>query len=99
MVVDGLHYYMLASYAVSLALAAFEQPRRRATADITNTGLTLSATALALSGDGRSYAWLGEVLGPRPGAWDAYAARLGCLVPTANGWVGYCDGAASVEES
>ncbi|MBC7237847.1 MAG: hypothetical protein H5T69_18550 [Chloroflexi bacterium] len=70
-----------------------------ATADVYNTGLTLSSSGLAVSGDGRRFQWQGDVLAPRSGAWDAYASRLGCLVPTAQGWAGYYDGAASVEEN
>lgn len=99
MIVNGL-YYMLISYAVPLEVPSGEdRARMHATADIYNTGLTLSSTALAVSGDGREYEWLGDLFSPRAGAWDAYAARLGCLVPTASGWVGYYDGAASVEEN
>jgi len=96
MVVNGL-YCMLASCAVALDVDAADRPRLHATGDVYNTGLTLSATGLAVSGDGRSYTWLGQVLAPRPGAWDAYAARLGCLLPTPSGWLGTYDGAAAVE--
>jgi hypothetical protein len=96
MVSNGL-YYMLISYAVSLAdIPSAERAGMHATGDIYNTGLTLSASALAVSGDGRNYEWLGDVFSPRAGAWDAYAARLGCLVPTANGWQGFYDGSADV---
>lgn len=99
MVVNGL-YYMLISYAMSLDIISPEdRERMHATADIYNTGLTLSSTALAVSGDGRHYQWKGDIFPPRKGAWDAYAARLGCLVPTENGWMGYYDGAASVNEN
>jgi predicted GH43/DUF377 family glycosyl hydrolase len=99
MIVNGL-YYMLISYAMSLDISSPEdRERMHATADIYNTGLTLSSTALAVSGDGRHYEWKGDYFPPRKGAWDAYATRLGCLVPTENGWMGYYDGAASVEEN
>jgi hypothetical protein len=96
MVVNGL-YTMLISYAVSMEVATGHQAQMHATADIYNTGLTLSSTALAVSGDGRNYVWEGDIFPPRAGGWDAYAARLGCLVPTAQGWLGYYDGAAAVE--
>lgn len=98
MVVNGL-YYVLVSYAETVPVPQERRSEMHATADIYNTGLTLSCTGLATSGDGRSFTWEGELLRPRAGAWDAYAARLGCLVPTAHGWVGYYDGAASVEEN
>jgi len=95
MVVNGL-YYMLVSYAARVQVSPENRGKRHATADIYNTGLTLSCTGLALSEDGRHYDWVGDVLMPREGGWDAYAARLGCLVPTEYGWFGYYDGAASV---
>ncbi|MEA3407294.1 MAG: hypothetical protein U9R48_04350 [Chloroflexota bacterium] len=99
MIVNGL-YYMLISYAMSLDITSPEdREKMHATADIYNTGLTLSSTALAVSGDGRHYEWKGDIFPPRQGAWDAYAARLGCLIPTESGWLGYYDGAASVEEN
>ena len=96
MIVNGL-YYMLVSYAVSVEVAPGDRERMHASSDIYNTGLTLSSTGLAVSGDGRTYEWLGDIFPPRPGRWDAYAARLGCLVPSGSGWVGFYDGAASVE--
>ena len=97
--VNGL-WMMLISYAVKLdALTSDQASVAHATADIYNTGLTLSSSALAVSGDGLSYAWQGDIFSPRSGAWDSYAARLGCLAPTEQGWVGFYDGAASVEEN
>ena len=98
MVVNGL-YVMLISYAMTLEVAPGDAGTMHATADIYNTGLTLSSSALATSVDGLHYAWHGDIFAPRPGAWDAYAARLGCLVPTEYGWVGFYDGAASVAEN
>lgn len=98
MIVDGL-YYMLVSYAVTLEQPEAERERLHASGDIYNTGLTLSSSGLATGGDGRHYQWQGDILSPRAGAWDAYAARLGCLVPTAHGWLGFYDGGASVEEN
>lgn len=94
---NGL-YYMLISYAVRMdGLPPEQQARMHATADIYNTGLTLSSSAMAVSQDGIRYEWLGDVFSPRAGAWDAYAARLGCLIPADHGWIGYYDGGASVE--
>ncbi len=96
--VNGL-YTMLVSYATTEPLSEADRERLHATGDIYNTGLTRSCTGLATSGDGKTYAWQGDILLPRPGAWDAYAARLGCLLPTGYGWLGYYDGSASVEEN
>ncbi len=53
-------------------------------------------TSLATSADGLRYAWRGETLAVgSDGAWDAYQARLSCVLPFAGGFVGYYDGAAS----
>lgn len=91
-------YYMLISYAARMeTLSPEQQERMHATADIYNTGLTLSSSAMAVSQDGIKYEWLGDVFPPRAGAWDGYAARLGCVVATEYGWIGYYDGSASVE--
>jgi hypothetical protein len=98
MVVNGL-YIMLVSYAVAVPVAPEERERMHASGDIYNTGLTLSSSGLATSGDGRRFAWQGDVLARRPGQWDAYAARLGCLVPTAQGWFGFYDGSSAVTEN
>lgn len=96
--VNGL-YVMLISYATTEAVSEADRERLHATADVYNTGLTRSCTGLATSGDGKTYTWQRDILLPRPGAWDAYAARLGCLIPTDYGWLGYYDGSASVEEN
>ncbi|HHX64996.1 MAG TPA: hypothetical protein GX702_08935 [Chloroflexi bacterium] len=96
MIVNGM-YYMLISYAMRLDVDESQTERMHATGDIYNTGLTLSSSALAVSGDGLQYEWLGDIFAPRQSGWDGYAARLGCLVPTASGWMGYYDGSASVE--
>ena len=93
MIVNGL-YVMLISVAVTVPVDTSERERMHSSGDIYNTGLTLSSTALAVSGDGQHYEWVGEVFSPRPGAWDGYASRLGCLVPTEHGWLGYYDGSA-----
>jgi hypothetical protein len=53
-------------------------------------------TSLATSADGLRYVWRGETLAVgRGGGWDAYQARLSCVVPFAGAFVGYYDGAGS----
>jgi len=97
--VNGL-YVMLISYAQALGeLTDTQKAELHATADIYNTGLMRSCSALAVSGNGTEYEWLGNVLSPNLSAWDAYAARLGCLLPTEHGWFGYYDGGASVSQN
>lgn len=92
----GPVWYMLLSYARTTQPHAADDAKH-GTADIYNTGLTLSCTALATSLDGRVWTWQGDVLHPtRQGAWDSYAARLVCALPHAGGWLGFYDGAADV---
>ena len=53
-------------------------------------------TYLAESDDGESFRWCGETLAVGvAGAWDAYQARISCVVPFDDGFVAYYDGAAS----
>jgi hypothetical protein len=54
-------------------------------------------TCLATSRDGLRFEWQGELLGVGAG-WDRYQARLGCVLATGAGWVGFYDGAAGPEE-
>ncbi|MCD0448947.1 hypothetical protein LO762_07055 [Actinocorallia sp. API 0066] len=63
-----------------------------ATADIYNTGLSLSVSALAESeDDGTTWQWKGVVFEPGEG-WDRWAARLNTLVETDSGFFAYYDG-------
>lgn len=54
-------------------------------------------TCLAVSADGISYHWLGEVF-PVGEGWDRYQARLSGIVRWGGGFVGLYDGAASAAE-
>jgi len=93
----GPVWYMLISYATAPVQEASDSDMH-GTSDVYNTGLIKSASALATSLDGRTWHWQGPILEPtREGAWDSYAARLGCLVPHGGGWLGLYDGSASVE--
>jgi len=93
----GPVWYMLISYATTPAQPATNE-EMHGTADIYNTGLSRSCSALATSLDGRTWQWHGDIMHPtRGGAWDSYATRLGCLLPFPGGWLGLYDGSASVE--
>jgi len=93
----GPVWYMLISYATSPTRQATHE-ELHGTADIYNTGLTRSCSALATSLDGRFWQWHGDIMHPqREGAWDSYATRLGCVIPHGGGWLGFYDGSASVE--
>jgi len=92
----GPVWYMLLSYAAAQPAAG--PGELHGSADCYNTGLVRSCSALATSLDGRTWHWQGDVFHPtRPGAWDAYATRLSCLLPHSGGWLGLYDGSASVE--
>jgi hypothetical protein len=54
-------------------------------------------TSLAVSVDGLSFRWLGEVFGVGDG-WDRYQARLGGVARVGATYVGFYDGAASAAE-
>lgn len=96
----GGRYFMILSYAPAPAkLSEQERARMHATGDVYNTGITRSHTALAESLDGRSFRWLGDILSPSDGGWDAYAARVSCVMYLPPVWVAYYDGSASVAEN
>lgn len=94
---DG--WCMIASYAPAPAVLDVDPARLHATKDVYNTGLTKSLTGLATSDDGVDWRWDGSILQPRADGWDAYASRLNSIVGTADGWLGYYDGSASVAEN
>jgi len=97
--VHGGIYWMLLSYVPTPAGATHEQ--MHASADIYNTGLSLSCSAVASSLDGKDWLWHGPIMRPQPGSgrWDAYATRVCCVVPAGPIWIAYYDGARSVEEN
>ena len=51
-----------------------------ATGDVFGTGTIRSATGMARSRDGVRWDWLGPVLEPSGGGWDAYETRISCLL-------------------
>ncbi len=109
----GRMTYMLFSYATrEESLSEEQRALRHETGDIYNTGLTLSRTGAAMSGDGRRFQWLGDV-SPRfneissntsqdnnhpPKGWDSYCKRTGALTPLCGGgYQAFYDGSSSVE--
>ncbi len=107
--VIGRMTYLLVSYATKLPeLSPDAEARKHQTGDIYNTGLTLSRTGAAISGDGRHFQWLGDVspqagksaVGSEIPAWDAYCKRIGSLLPVeSGGYLAFYDGSSSVEEN
>ncbi len=89
--------HMVVSYAARAAEAPPEQ--MHGTHDAFNTGLIRSASGLATSSDGIDWQWEGPILMPTPGAWDAYAARIGTLWRQPPVWLALYDGSADVKEN
>lgn len=87
----GRMYYMLVSYATRVSdLPVAAQQNRHATGDIYNTGLTLSRTGAAVSGDGRHFQWLGDVSPvSNPLLTGGYSIETPG-VAVAPAWDGYC---------
>jgi len=97
--VGGL-WHMLVSYAPSPREATPDlQGRMHATGDVYNTGITKSHTGLAVSEDGLRWRWEGDILSPPEQGWDAYCTRIGSVVCLPPVFVGFYDGAATVEEN
>jgi len=96
--VGGIHY-MFISYVPS-PLQADRELRRKMheSADVFNTGISRSHTALAKSHDGDQFRWLGDIFSPERG-WDGYATRIGSLLYTPPGFTIFYDGSATVKEN
>jgi hypothetical protein len=96
----GPLHYMLASFATKPeSVPAAQRGRLHSTGDVYNTGVSKSSTGLAISEDGLTWHWQGEVFAPSADGWDCWASRLGCLVYVPPVWVGFYDGAAGVAEN
>jgi hypothetical protein len=90
--------YLFASFAAARPFTAEERQHAHSTGDIYNAGITTHPTGLATSLDGAGFHWHGTVLDVGE-SWDAYQARLTCVVPIGAGYVGFYDGSASVREN
>ena len=97
--VGGL-WHMIASYAPTPVVADDSaREEMHATADVYNTGFAKSSTGLAVSGDGRTWAWQGDVFAPRDAGWDQYCSRISSLVRVGQQWLAFYDGSADVAEN
>lgn len=94
----GPMYYMIISYAPASAPDASDD-EKHGSADIYNTGIVKSHTGLATSGCGLKWHWQGDILSPPDEGWDSYCTRIGSILQTSAGFVGFYDGSASVEEN
>lgn len=78
--------------------AELEQ-KMHATGDVFATGLSRSATGLAVSDDAEVWEWQGEVFSNRPGEWDGYAGRICSVVHREPIFIAFYDGSRTVEEN
>jgi hypothetical protein len=89
---------MFASFAAARPFTAQQREQAHRTADIYTTGVTTHPTGLATSLDGISFGWHGPVLDAGQ-HWDAYQARLTCVIPLGGGYLGFYDGSADAQEN
>ncbi len=93
-------WLMLVSFSPTPPQADEEiRQRLHATGDVFATGLSRSATGLAVSDDADRWEWQGEVFGNRPGAWDGYAGRICSIVYRPPVFLAFYDGSRSVDEN
>ncbi len=95
--VDG-EYRMVMSYHLVSARERSD-PALLEIADTIATGMGTSNTGLATSRDGRKWTWVGDVLAPTPGRWDAFCARVTGFFPGPVGFVAFYDGSVDVSEN
>jgi hypothetical protein len=95
----GLWFMFLSFSPKPLQVSEEIEKRMHATGDVFATGISRSATALAISEDADTWHWQGEVFGNRPGAWDGYAGRISCIVYRQPVFIAFYDGSRSVEEN
>lgn len=94
--VAGL-YHMVVSYATAESGAS--AAAMHGTYDAYNTGLIKSRTGLAVSDDGLTWHWEGEILGPSVSGWDCYCARIGTVWRADGVWLALYDGSADVSQN
>jgi hypothetical protein len=97
-------YHMIISFAKARKEAPVCEPLAapgdiHAEGDCYHSGQILSGTAYLTSEDGLHFEWQGEILTPLSHTWCAYAARITTLRPLQGRWIGFFDGARSVEEN
>ncbi|MDA7497149.1 hypothetical protein N8494_00370 [bacterium] len=85
--------YLLLSYAPGNPNAnEADKSEMHATSDIYNTAHTKSSSGLAVSKDGITFEWLGDVFAPSESGWDCHAARLGSILFRPPVFIGFYDG-------
>ncbi|MFZ0218493.1 MAG: hypothetical protein WAM30_21350, partial [Candidatus Dormiibacterota bacterium] len=94
----GPAVYLYASYASGATLDPARRAEAHQTADIYATGATTHPTGLAVSLDGRRFAWQPGVLAVGE-SWDRYQSRLNSIARIGEAWIGFYDGSRSEAEN
>lgn len=98
-IIGGL-YYMFVSYAPSPKdIDPITKRKMHETADVYNTGITKSCTGLAISHDGISFRWIGDILSPPEKGWDSYATRITSILYNPPVFYAFYDGSRDVSEN
>jgi hypothetical protein len=84
---------------VSYGERASDDRRLHGSGDALSTGAVKSETGLATSADGLRWTWEGRVFAAAPAGWDRATARITTAVRDGDGWLGFYDGAAAIEEN
>jgi sucrose-6-phosphate hydrolase SacC (GH32 family) len=85
--------YLLLSYAPGKPNATeADKSEMHSTSDIYNTAHTKSSSGLAVSEDGITFEWLGDIFAPSESGWDCHAARLGSILFRPPVFIGFYDG-------
>jgi hypothetical protein len=95
----GLYWMYVSCAARTPAAEKMSDAELHASDDVYTTGVVVSETGLAVSRDGFNYEWLGTVLGVHEGAWDAYAARVSCILRLPAVTLAFYDGGADVDQN
>lgn len=95
----GLYWMYVSCATRTPAAKDMSDVELHASDDVYTTGVVVSESGLAVSRDGFSYEWLGTVLEVQEGAWDAYAARVSCLLRLPAVTLAFYDGGAHVDQN
>ncbi|NOZ21346.1 MAG: hypothetical protein GXP25_09685 [Planctomycetes bacterium] len=93
-------YTMIFSIAVlPKKLTKAQKKKMHSTADVHTTGITLSATGVAMSIDGVDFEYLGEVFSPSDDGWDRYCSRINSVLYLPPLYTAFYDGIPSEREN
>lgn len=99
-IIMGGLYHMFVSYAPSPKdIDPVKKEKMHETADVYNTGITKSCTGLAISHDGITFRWIGDILSPPEKGWDSYATRITSILYSPPVFYAFYDGSRDVSEN